>query len=308
MSRDEKWYERQAAEAVGLVVGRELRRFELERGGDDSLDYIDDLNEVYEMKSVTPEEYEELRAQRTRSYPSSVLEMHWSILLEAPTMDDKFKPMPDFPDDDPMTIAAIEADGFKVTRKAEREAAWRERYSGRRLAVPRIGKRESKLLEQNLLVLEQGEITSTRGAMARTPEQREAIRQIHILTHAAICMARPASNGDAGITIRVGWGYERNGDPDVLAFRVQAWLDSPLGSNLAHSLGQPRFARRHGVLSFDSSEPEFWSAHESGMDFVPTGDLALPRHVDVIWCVLGRVVLRYDAEHGWQSFDVSRNT
>ncbi len=94
---NEKWYERQAADAIGRALRRELRRYELEPGGDDTLDYIDEFNEVYEMKLVTPQEYETLRAQRTRSYPSSALAMQWSILLSAPTMDDKFRPMPDFP-------------------------------------------------------------------------------------------------------------------------------------------------------------------------------------------------------------------
>ena len=65
--------------------------------GDDSLDYIDDLNEVYGMKLVTPEEYQELPALRTRWYASRVLAMHWSVLLEAPTMDDKSGRCPSSP-------------------------------------------------------------------------------------------------------------------------------------------------------------------------------------------------------------------
>jgi hypothetical protein len=102
---------------------------------------------IYEMKSVTPQEYEELRAQRSPWHGSRQLAMHWSIPLLAPTMDDKFRPMPDFPDDDTATIAAIEADGFfTVTRKEEREAEWRKRYSGARVPIARIGKREAKLL------------------------------------------------------------------------------------------------------------------------------------------------------------------
>lgn len=113
--------ERRAAEAVGRALGRALRRYDTEPGGDDSLDYIDDENEAYEMKSVTPQEYEELRAQRSPWHGFRQLAMHWSILLLAPTMDDKFRPMPDFPDDDTGTIVAIEADGFfTVTRKEAR--------------------------------------------------------------------------------------------------------------------------------------------------------------------------------------------
>jgi hypothetical protein len=296
--------ERRAAEAVGRALGRTLRRYETEPGGDDSLDYIDDEDEAYEMKSVTPQEYEELRAQRSPWHGSRQLAMQWSILLLAPTMDDMFRPMPDFPDDDTATIAAIEADGaFTVTRKAEREAEWRKRYSGGHVPIARIGKREAKLLEQDLLVLEQGGITSTRGAAPRTDEERRALAAVHRLTRGAICMAHPAPPGGGGIRIRVGWGYTREGDPNVLAFRIQAWLDSPLGANLALSLRQSRFARRHGVVTFESSEPEYWTAVEAGLAFVPTVDLTLPPEIDVLWCLVGPVLLRYDREQGWRSFD-----
>lgn len=296
--------ERRAAEAVGRALGRTLRRYETDPGGDDSLDYIDDENEAYEMKSVTPREYEELRAQRSSWQASRQLAMQWSILLLAPTMDDKFRPIPDFPDDDTATVAAIEADGFfTVSRKEEREAEWRKRYSGGRVPIARIRKREAKLLEQYLLVLEQGGITGTRGALPRTEEERIALAEVHRLTGGAICMARPALPGGGGIRIRVGWGYTREGDPNVLAFRIQAWLDSPLGANLAHSLRQSRFARRHGVLTFDSSEPEYWSAAEAGLEFGPTVDLTLPPQIDVLWCLIGPVLLRYDREQGWQSFN-----
>jgi len=296
--------ERRAAEAVGRALGRTLRRYETEPGGDDSLDYIDDENEAYEMKSVTPQEYEELRAQRSPWHGSRQLAMHWSILLLAPTMDDKFRPMPDFPNDDTATIAAIEADGFfTVTRKEEREAEWRKRYSGARVPIARIGKREATLLAQYLLVLEQGGITGTRGAVPRTDEERRALAEVHRLTRGAICMARPAPPGGGGIRIRVGWGYTREGDPNVLAFRIQAWLDSPLGANLALSLRQSRFASRHGVLTFESSEPEYWSAAEAGLAFVPSVDLALPPEIDVLWCLIGSVLLRYEREQGWRSFE-----
>jgi hypothetical protein len=296
--------ERRATEAVGRVLERTLRRYEDEPDGDDSLDYIDDENEAYEMKSVTPEEYEELRAQRSRWHGSRQLAMQWSILLRAPTMDDKFRPMPDFPEDDAATITAIEADGvFRVTRKEEREAEWTARYSGSRVPIARIRKREAKLLEQNLLVLEQAGLTDTRGAVRLRDEERRAIAEVHRLTRGAICMARPAPPGGGGIRIKVGWGYIRENDPNVLAFRVQRWLDSPLGANLAYSLRQSRFARRHGVLTFESSEPEYWSAAEAGLAFVPTVHLTLPPEIDVLWCLIGPVLLCYDPEQGWRSFD-----
>jgi hypothetical protein len=96
----------------------------------------------------------------------------------------------------------------------------------------------------------------------------------------------------------------RTEDPDVLAFRIQSWLDDPdQGSNLRDSLRQSKFTRRHGVLAFDSSEPEYTSAQEAGLAFVPTTELILPPEVDVLWCLIGRVLLRYENGHGWQSFE-----
>lgn len=97
------------------------------------------------MKDVTSEEFRELRKRRLRWFPAAKLAMRWPVLLDAPTMDDKFRQMPRFPEDDPASIAAIEAEGFfTVTRKAEKEAEWRERYSGKKLPVPRIRDREAR--------------------------------------------------------------------------------------------------------------------------------------------------------------------
>lgn len=296
--------ERRAAEVIGCALGRTLRRFESEPGGDASLDYIDAENEVYEMKCVTPEEHEDLRALRSPWYGSRQLSMRWSILIQAPTMDDKFRPMPEFPDDDPATIAEIEADGVStVTRKAEREARWVERYSGGPVPTAKLGKREAKRLEQHLLVLEQGGITATRSAARRTNEERRAVAEIHRLTRGAICMADPAPLGGGGIRIRVVWGYARDNDPNILALRIQAWLDSPLGANMTLSLRQYRFSRRHGVLIFESSEPEYWSAVEAGLAFVPSRDLTMPPEIDVLWCLIGPLLLRYDRDQGWRSFE-----
>ena len=181
MGSGEKHYERRAADAVGRALGRALRRYETERHGDDSLDYIDDHDEVYEMKSVIPQEYEELCVQRASWYPSTRLAMHWSILILAPTMDDKFRPVPNFPDDDPSMIAEIEADGsFTVTRKAEREAEWRRRYSGGPLAVARIGKREREDSSSNTSLFWNRAGSPARAA--RSPRRRRSVRQSPMFT------------------------------------------------------------------------------------------------------------------------------
>ena len=69
---------------------------------------------------------------------------------------------------------------------------------------------------------------------------------------------------------------------------------------------QSKFARRHGVLTFDGSEPEFQSAQKAGLDFVPTAALMLPPEVDELWCLFGALLLRYGDAAGWQSFSVPR--
>lgn len=295
-----------ARQAIERVLDRRLRLYELEPNGDDSLDYIDELNEVFEMKDVTSEEFRELRKRRLRWCPSTKLAMYWSVLLDAPTLGDRFSPMPDYPDDDPESIAAIEAEGlFTVKRKAEREAEWRERQR-RDIPVPRIREREARALERHFLVLEQAGITNTREAEPRTREQLHALAHVRRLTHWSVCIAREPFDGEAGIEIKVGWGYNRTGRPDTLAFRLQSWLKySDKGSNLRDSLRRSDFALRHGVLTFDSSEPEFWSAQGAGLDFVPTLELILPSEIDVLWCLVGRVLLRYGGGQGWQSFDAS---
>ena len=294
----------QARQVIERALGRRLRLYEDEPGGDDSIDYIDERNEAYEMKDVTSEEFTKMRKRRRLCFPSAKLTMHWSIVLDAPTMDDKFRPMPDFPDDDAESTATLEAEGFKVTRKTEREAAWREQYSGMKFPVPRIGEREAHVLEDQLLVLERAGITNTREANPTTAEQIGALAQIRRLTHGAICVAHEPFDDGSGIEVTIGWGYVRSGDPDVLAFRIQSWLDDAhQGSNLRDSLRQSKFTRRHGVLTFDSSEPEYTSAQEVGHAFVPTTGLTLPPEVDVLWCLIGRVLLRYENSHGWQSFE-----
>lgn len=124
------------------------------------------------------------------------------------------------------------------------------------------------------------------------------------MTHRGICIAHtPSEHLVAGIAISLTYSHVRTGDPDTLAFRVQAWLDSPLSDNLRRSLWS-EFARRHGVLSFDGSEPEYQSAQEAGTSFVPTAALTLPSEVDVLWCLVGRLLLRCEDDRGWQSFAI----
>jgi hypothetical protein len=138
-------------------------------------------------------------------------------------MRDKFAPMPDYPEDDPALIAEFEAEGFSVQRNEEREAQWRERFSGQRRPTPRIQDLPAKL-EPHLLVLEQGGITNTREAKPRTTEQRRALAQLRHLTHGGICIAYDVSpHAEAGIAISVSYGYVRTGRPDLRYERHGRW-------------------------------------------------------------------------------------
>jgi hypothetical protein len=299
----ERESEVRARRALESVLGRQLTRFrrQPEHSRAETPDYTDDGNEAYEVKQVTSKEFRELNTA-IRDLPffeSSALTKHWLVGISAPTMADRFRPMPDFPDDDPELIAALEADGFKVTRKTELEAAWSKRFSGTDRQAPRITNLAPDL-EPHLLVMERAGITNTREAQPMTREQQRALAWIAQSTHGAICMAHEPFDGRAGITIKFGYGYVRSG-PDTLAFRVQAFLDSEWADNLRQSLW-PEFARRHGVLVFDSSEPEYWSANEAGRAFVPTADLTLPDEIDVVWCLVGRLLLRFERGDAWQSF------
>jgi hypothetical protein len=85
-----------------------------------------------------------------------------------------------------------------------------------------------------------------------------------------------------------------------------AEFNAPLRESAAAALPITTLpARGHGVLSFDSSEPEFWSVQEAGVACVPTLVLTLPSEIDVLWCLIGSILLRYESEQGWQSVDVS---
>jgi hypothetical protein len=47
------------------------------------------------------------------------------------------------------------------------------------------------------------------------------------------------------------------------------------------------------------------SVQEVGQAFVPTIEMTLPSEVDLLWCLIERVLLRYEKGEGWQSFEVS---
>ena len=159
-------------------------------------------------------------------------------------MGDKFAPTPDYPDPDAATIAAIEADGrFKVTPQGRaRRGVGEVRHSGKPTPIARISNREMKLLEKHLLVLEQGGIDGTRGAIPPPIEERKALAEIQRLTRGAVS-PRPSrtawrrwdhDQGRLGVdsrgAIQMSW-----------SFVSRLGSTRPLGANLAYSLRQPRF-------------------------------------------------------------------
>jgi hypothetical protein len=295
-----------ARQVIENALDRRLERFRIDPGRPrPTPDYTDEYNEAFEVKCVTSPELRHLRdrVQRQRWFASTALAMHWSVAIQVPTMGDKFRPTPDFPDDDPAQIAALVAEGFAVTPKADRETEWAMRFAGQKRSTPSV-QRLPPALEPHLLALEHAGIRNTRGAQPQTPRERYALTQIARLTHGAICLAHVPVDGRAGIELVLGYGYARTGRPDALASRVQAWLDSELSSNLRQSLW-PEFAIRHAVLVFDPSEPEYWSAQRDPDAFVPQGELELPPEIDVLWCMVGRCLLHYESGPGWRTSALS---
>jgi hypothetical protein len=106
-----------------------------------------------------------------------------------------------------------------------------------------------------------------------------------------------------GVELIFSYGYVREG-LNALAHRINAWLASPLSNNLLESLSNGSWARRHAVLVFDHSEPEYHTANEFGTDVVPEMPIAMPASVDELWCVLGSTTLRYTREGGWGRYSV----
>jgi len=48
--------------------------------------------------------------------------------------------------------------------------------------------------------------------------------------------------------------------------------------------------------------PKYESAQDAGATFVPALELSLPAEVDVLWCLVGSILLRYDAATGWTTY------
>ena len=264
-----------------------------------------------EVKEVVSSEWKALSAAIAKQQTwleVPTLTRHWHVMLEARPVASRLVEVPNFPADNEEEIARFAAAGWVVKRREDRIAEWKHR-----MAHPAPPVRLKNLitdLVQPLGVLESHGVFTTRGGNIANPDVARALLQISARTGGAICMghpARPAKGMPAGVNIASGFGSVRTGNPNTLAERAQAWLDSELSANLIESLSRPEYGERHGVLVFDGLEPELQTVNENPAAYQPTDPLVLPSPLTHLWCLVGPVVLRY-ADDGWQRWDAAVST
>ena len=260
----------------------------------------------FEVKELTSHDYKQLHAAM-RKQPTTMevptLKRHWHVLLEANPLSNRLVAVPNFPEDDEERIALYAKEGLTVQRKADRIEEWKQRQVAGTSPV-RLKNLIVDLIEP-LAVLEAHDIFETRSADPSTMEALRALHEVAARTNNAICLgheAHPNKGMSPGITINSGWGALRTENPNTLAERVQAWLDSELSSNLVDSLSREEYGERHGVLVFDPMEPELETVRRDPRKYVPTNPIDLPPPLTHVWCILGPVVLRYSSD-GWERRD-----
>lgn len=293
------------------LFGRQLQRVQPADGGPPSPDYTfttaGGRRAAVEVKQITSPDWLKLQAgfaMHETSRTGEDLTMHRMVALLAEIAAARLTPTLGFPDDDGAQIAAFDAVGLNVVRKADRVA---EQERQRDVAVRPI--RVKGLTDQlvpELRVLERHGLTSTRGRMPTNPEAVKGWCNIARLTRGAICLAskpNPEAGMPAGVFPLTGYGYTRTGRADTVAERIQTWLETD-ATNLIQSLDHPEHEEKHAVLVFDGLEPELRSSEEAG-SFLPERGLELPAPIDVLWAVLGSRVLRYDVAGGWSEYRVA---
>ncbi len=155
-------------------------------------------------------------------------------------------------------------------------------------------------IEKHLAVLEGFGIRTTRGCelpkgnVTDYESERDALLAIKCQTNDSICLAHePLGVERPGIDLAFAHGGVRTGDANVVAERVQMWLQSELSANLIDSLTTSGADERHGALWL-STEVEAESAREQGTFFRPNFPMTLPVGLDVLWIFVDPIVLRYD--------------
>lgn len=264
-----------------------------------------------EVKQITSEAYKDLSAAsgRARHWDSAVLTGRWSVLIERPTLSDVLAPMPRFPDDDPDLIAHYEASGMRVQRKADRQAEWRAQHPGPKRTTPRL-KDLGRDLEAHLALLEQGDISCTRGAWSVDGSVREALWVIAKRTGNAICVRHELlADQRPGIDVHLSSGYVRTERADTIVERIVLWLASEDSANLKASLANEERGERHAVLVFDAhTEPEHETASKQGLAFRPTAEPSLVDEIDVLWFILGPIACSFSPADGWRTMPMPAST
>jgi hypothetical protein len=258
-----------------------------------------------EVKEITPQANRDLTAAfaKAKSFDSRVLTGRWTVLIEAPSLSETLRPMPNFPPDRVDSVSAHMTDDSRVVPRAEREVEHRQQHPGPKLPTVRL-KNLGRDLERSLQVLEANGVECTRGARRSTSDVGGALSQIAVRTDGSICMwHRPGSYETPGVDIALSMGSTRTEHPDTIVGRIQLWLDSEDSQNLRDSLAAEAGAEGHAVLVFDpNTEPEYQAAVAQGTAFVPTVALDLPLEIDMLWSVLGPVACSYSLNAGWHSF------
>jgi hypothetical protein len=265
-----------------------------------------------EVKELVPGEFLATGNQvgRETGYDSAVLSRRWSIIVTEEPLSSRLAPMPTFPDDpSPERIRQLARDGFTLVTKAEREEEWRLQHTLAPRAQLQI-KNLAKDIEPHLAVLERYGLFETRSyeLPTATPDDfrmaNEALWAVRRRTHDSICRARvPFDFEQPGIDIHFGYGSVRTGRADVVAERVQMWLDSELSANLIASLTGSGADEGHAALWL-STEAESQSAREQGTSFCPTVAMTLPKGVDELWIFVEPIALHYNA--GWTASMLAR--
>jgi len=225
----------------------------------------------FEMKRVVEQDFVRVAIQVEQEpfYESTLLTQRWDVIIEAPTHE-------------------------------HLGGRWR------REDLPPV-RGLGATIEADLAVLEAVGITNTDGEPPLDDFEEyarimAALRRVQAATHYSLCMSRTAierAGETPGVALIFSYGYARRG-ADAFARRVQAWvdLDESKWRNVVASLANGGWDSRHGVLIFDHSEPDFWTAEEQGTEFVPSFPIALADPIE-LWCIVGRVVLHQDLTPAW---------
>ncbi len=274
--RDDEAHGRRAVEAS--------LRIELVREAERDVAWVDyssrDGSQGFEMKRVVPSQFMRLQASVRREpfYPSGVLTKHWTVLVDAPTNDDLLGSPPTFHDPSSEDAADWAKHGFRVASAEERRQEWVTSQSERLRAIPDV-RRLGQRIEPHLVVLEEAGIDSTRTGEPTLPHHWSALAAVDHATAGWICEARqPITDAGetAGVELAFGFGYVRMG-PNAFVERVINWIGDPDAkwSNVVESTANGGWLRRHGVLLFDPSDPDYWTAEELGERFLPTRPVPL---------------------------------